>query len=250
MISRGIKSTTIKSYISAIKSVLAEDQYEWSENNSQLSSLTRACRLTNDRVKTRLPITKGLLHILLKKMETHFLKKGQYYLSKLYQCLFLLGYYGLLRIGEMAYGPHSVKAKNVHAAKNKRKILIVLFSSKTHGVYTNPQEIRIWADRKRSDGEFCPFKITNQFGELRGGYHNEQENFFVFQDKTPVKPTHVRRVLRKAIKSTGLNPFLYDTHSLRIGRTSDLLRLKYSIDTIKKLGCWKSNAVFRYLKNC
>ena len=42
---------------------------------------------------------------------------------------------------------------------------------------------------------------------------------------------------------------LYGTHSLRSGRTCDLYKLGLSVETIKKIGRWKSNAVFRYLKN-
>ena len=72
--------------------------------------------------------------------------------------------------------------------------------------------------------------------------------FFVLQDGSPLEATQVRNVLRKLIKLLNLNEKLYDTHLLRIGRSSDLFKQGFSIDTIKKLGCWKSNAVYTYIK--
>ena len=41
---------------------------------------------------------------------------------------------------------------------------------------------------------------------------------------------------------------LYLFHGFQSGRASDLLKLGVSVETIKKLGRWHSNAVFRYLK--
>ena len=50
------------------------------------------------------------------------------------------------------------------------------------------------------------------------------------------------------IKNCGFNNLLYGTHSLHARRTCNLHQLGLSIESIKKLGRWKSNAVFRYLK--
>ena len=50
------QSSTIRSYISAIKAVLQDDGIILDQDQALLTSLTRACRLQNDRVRTRLPI--------------------------------------------------------------------------------------------------------------------------------------------------------------------------------------------------
>ena len=249
LIDKKVKSTTIKSYISGIKSVLADDGYQWDNSTGQFTALTHACRLKYDRVKTRLPITFGLLEILLTEIEKKYTKLNQYYLTKLYQSIFLLAYYGLLRIGEMAKGAHAVRACNVHAGRNKNKIMLVLFTSKTHGRDSRPQEIRIWADHDLTKVKFCPFEIVNDYGDIRGGYVDDHEQFFVFSDGSPVKPYQVRAVLRAALRKLKLNPKLYDTHSFRIGRASDLMKNGKTIDQIKKVGRWKSNAVFKYIRN-
>ena len=43
LIDKGYQSSTVKSYMSAIKSVLQDDGYSWSENKVLISALTRAC---------------------------------------------------------------------------------------------------------------------------------------------------------------------------------------------------------------
>ena len=51
---------------------------------------------------------------------------------KLYQVLIITTYYGMFRIGEVTLSDHVVKARDVHIALNKPKLLFVLHSSKTH----------------------------------------------------------------------------------------------------------------------
>ena len=82
----------------------------------------------------------------------------------------------------------------------------------------------------------------------RPRYRNKNEPFFVFSDKSPVKPEQMRAVLKLIIQFSGFHPNLYSTHSLRTGRALDLLKLGLSVETIKKMGRWKSNSVFTYLK--
>ena len=56
-----------------------------------------------------LPAQIELLEILMFEFERMF--KTQYYLEILYKTIFLIRYYGLLRIGEMTMSPHTLKAK-------------------------------------------------------------------------------------------------------------------------------------------
>ena len=50
MIENGKQSSSIKSYVSAIKKLLVTDGYKWQDNEVLLTSLTKACRMINDRV--------------------------------------------------------------------------------------------------------------------------------------------------------------------------------------------------------
>ena len=116
-----------------MKQLLIDDRYKWDEDRMLFSLLTRACKLQNDKLWVRFPIHCGLLELVPFEVQRYFKIRNQPYLESLYKALFALGYYGLLRVGELTDSRHVLKACNVHMAKNKKKILLVLYSSKTHG---------------------------------------------------------------------------------------------------------------------
>ena len=245
MIENGRQSSTVKSYISAMKYVLQEDGFDISLDQYLISSLTRACNLKNDEICTRLLIDKALLHHILDKVQSHFLSENQPYLSLLYQTLFSTAYFGLLRVGEVTKGNHPVLAQDIHVATNKRKMLIVLRTSKTHGCESQPQMITITSTRLASTQQathsYCPYTVLDKYAKMRGPYMSDSEQFFVFSDGMPVTPRHMRECLRKILKLCGENANLFCTHSLRIGRSCDLLKLGLSIEIIKKLQKQYSN---------
>ena len=245
-----MQSSTLKSYISAIKSTIkTETNEKWSDEQFELSAIIKACKLKNDTIYTRLLIGKNLLELML--FECHHLFSSQPYLLALYQALFALTFYGLMWIGELTCGSftHTLMAKDIHAGKNKNKILIILYTLKTHGHESAPQEIKInEVANMRSAQHFCPFILTRNFIHVKGNYNSNSEPFFIFRDGEPVRPEHMRSTLRKLLTSLNLNASLYGTHSLCIGRTVQLFKMGLSIETIKKIGRWRSNAVYKYLK--
>ena len=77
------------------------------------------------------------------------------------------------------------------------------------------------------------------------GLFLDSEPLFVFRDHSPVKAFHMRTVLKNVLLRFNLNWQLYSTHSFRIGRTNELFKRGVDIETIKKIGRWKSNAVYK-----
>ena len=156
-----------------------------------LDSITKACRLVNDTVYQRRPIQKGLLEQILFEVECIF--SEQYYHEILYKAAFILAYYGLLRVGELAAdlgtfkSNHAIKTCNIHVGENKPKILLVLHSSKTHGKESLPQKIKISA--KTEEGResylchthFCPFAIMREYMRICGTYDIVTEQLFIFR---------------------------------------------------------------------
>ena len=55
----------------------------------------------------------------------------------------MTAYYGLFRISELTKEVHAVKVVDVHISLNKCKLMFMLRSSKTHGLYAKPQIIII-----------------------------------------------------------------------------------------------------------
>ena len=244
------KSTTIKSYISAVKAVLKEDGITLNENRFLLNAIMKGCHLVNDKVFTRLSIKKGLLILILKAVKQ--LLSDQTYLIVLYKAMLTTAYFGLFRIGEIAQSPHVVKAKDVQIGKNKNKLMFILRSLKTHCKDNEPQIIRINSSefdpvgRRQSNYNnynnhqiqtLCPFRTLQDYQAERHWKRNDNEQFFVFRDHTPVKPAHFRSILKKALIHLNLDSNLYNTHSLWSGRSVDLLvDMSISVEMIRKLG--------------
>ena len=245
-----VQSSTMKSYISGIKAKLRMDGYRWDNELFSFSSLTRACKLKNDLVKVRLPVRVNLLELTLYEIYRKFDVND--YFNMYYQSMFLsalsVSYYGLFRIGEITNSQHVMKAKDIHFSEDKQKLQIVLHSSKTHGKGDRPQKICI-ESIKGENSIFCPVKQTHRFTKLRKTYDTDDEPFYVHRDGTPLKATEFRTILRSTISKIGLEAYLYDTHSLRIGRVTDLFKQGMSVERIKKLGRWRSNAIYKYLRD-
>ena len=165
----------------------------------------------------------------------------------------------------MADSQHSMLAVNIHESKTYNRLLIVLYSSKTHGAESPPQKIKILGNRtieitnctqtqkfsvkKQELGKFCPVEWTRRYIELRGAAISDTEKFFILSDRSALNATFLRNLLREILSGFNLESTLYDTHSFRIGRATDLFKAGVHIDDIKQLGRWKSNAVYNYLRH-
>ena len=250
MVEKGSQSTTIRSYMSALKFILRTDDIELNEEKIRLGIIIKACKVQNDRLYVRFPIRLSLLEQMLFEIECLYgaAENNQPYLELMYKSLLLASYYGLLCIGEVTAGDHVIKAGDLHVGTNKNKMLIVLFTSKTHGVESRPQKVHI-TENGRTNKFFCPFKTLKAYSEVRGDYIYDNEQFFVFVDHSPVYPHHAHNLVHTLLSRLNLDTSLYSFHSLRIGMASDMLRRGYTVEQIRLAGRWKTNAVFKYLRD-
>ena len=254
-IQSGMRANSAKSYVSAIKRLLTDDGYQWDDAKLLIGSLTRACKLTDNKVDIRLPINGNLLELILFEVQRTYLSNNQPFLDSLYKAIFCISFYGLMRIGEVTESPHVIKACNIHIAHNKEKLLLILYTSKTHGLDSRPQKIKITSNKHDTSKKyvercFCPFKIMKRYLSLRGDYMDDSEQFFIYRDRSPVTGDQIRQVLKSMITKLGLNARNYGMHSFRIGRTGELVcKFNYSISEVKFLGRWKSNVVYKYIRS-
>ena len=168
-----LKSSTVKTYVAAIKGILAENNVKISEDAFVLTSLTKACRIKNDHLILILPIEKDFLHMILDECQHYFNmpRNNQPYLQKLYSAMLVTGYCGLLHVGEITKGPHSIKAKDVHIGQNKEKFLFILRTSKTHDEGSCPQMVKVShrIDKKKKSTKVIkhnPFSILRDYVNL------------------------------------------------------------------------------------
>ena len=254
------QSSTVKCYLSAIRATLKNEGIELRENLYLLNSLTRACKLENDCLVQRHPIGRSMMKKLLDQLQIMY--HDQPYLASLYTSLFITTYTGLFRIGEVTESPHIIKACDVEIATNKKKLKFTLWTSKTHNRGNKPQIIKIKSEPcstnqvvveeeagRKTNGKWCPFQCLRHYLKLRKDTCKwKDEQFFVFSDHSPVTPSHFREVLKESLQQAGYDSSKFTVHGMRGGRALELLKLGVSVETIKKIGRWKSNAVFTYLK--
>ena len=259
LIKENKQSSMVRSYVSAIKAVLKMNRVKIKEDQYLLASLTKACKLRNDTIRHRFPIRGDMLTVLLNKTKKFFYRRNQPYLSKLYRAMLSTAYFGLLRLSEITTVEHQhpILARDVQVGVNKRKMLLILRSSKTHNKGMHPQLVKIASSPAKSKQKGschklklpCPYKILDKYMKAHGGFRSADESLFVFADNSPVQPQHFSSFLKTNIKKAGFNEKFYGTHSIHAGRCCDLYSLGVSVETIKKLGRWRSNAVFKYLKS-
>ena len=94
---------------------------------------------------------------------------------------------------------------------------------------------------------FCLFEEISKYIATRPTIINDTDQFFVFSNGSKVTPNHARKMLKTLIKCLNLQEELHTIHGFRGGRVIDLFNLGISVETIIKIGRWKSNAVFTYL---
>ena len=119
----------------------------------------------------------------------------------------------MMRVGEVTLSPHVPLAKNIHIATNKDKLLLVLYSSKTHGLWSRPQKIKITSNKEEKTGSylhrnFCPFALLRNYLKVHGNYREEKEPFFVFSDDHTVKSQQISSLLKNILKNLGIDEFL------------------------------------------
>ena len=242
------QSQTVRSYVSTIKCILRFDSVLVNEDKILLNSIVRAYKLNFDRFRTRLPIQKNLLNLIVQATELYFEQKGQPYLSTLYTTLFSVAYYGLFRMGELARGEHPVKVCDVQLAENKPKWQFILRTSKTHGTYMKSQIIKLSRTGDISHSLCCPYSLLICYSSIRPHYALRTEPYFIFSDRSLVTMTQARSTLRLILASKNIDERLYGGHSFRLGHSLDLYDLGVPISAIHKLGCWRSSAIYTYLK--
>ena len=134
--------------------------------------------------------------------------------------------------------------------------MLLLYSSKTHSKANRPQKIKITSNFIEKSGfyakrYFCPFNLVNNFIQLRILYLDssfDQQQFFIFRDGSNVKAENARQVLKTCLTNIGLNANNYGMHSLRVGRTTDLIKYNYSLEEVKRMGRWRSNTIYKYIR--
>ena len=196
-----------------------------------LSSLNKSTPCSRDN---RLPITQPLLYEFLENIEKCDISR---YKQLLFKAMFSMCFTFALRIGEITNSVHNIHLNQITMKEN---CLSLRFHSFKHSSNEpiNKHEIAT------SGHTFCTVNIMKNYLSVRGKGAGP-----LFQYKNqPVSKSHFAAVLKTICKVCNIGHKRITPHSFRIGAANHWVNQGYSDHQIMRMGRWKSNAVFVYLR--
>ena len=197
---------------------------------------------SNEQEETkRLPITYDILNGFLWVLD----KFTAPYQAVLFKAILALGYWGCLRICELVKTPtteHAILRENTHILVKNGTLWgleVILRSSKS----SKKPETLFFQIHKNLN--CCIAKAMWNYLAIRP---NVPGFLFITHSGKLVQSVEVTAVIQEYAAKLGLNPSDYNTHSLRIGRTTDLALQGHGEASIKSIGRWGSNAYMKYVR--
>ena len=192
------------------------------------------------------PISKQMLSELLRLVKT--LQCTEYEKSLL-QAIMAVMYHGCLRVSEVArsgYADHALLASQVRLMFNfpRPQPSAVLFKLLSFKHSNHPQKILIKALEKQPST--CPVKLLWHYHSLKPtGSHY----FFCDAEGNGINRDFLHKYLRQLVAMSSFSNKRINTHSFRIGRTTDLVMCGGVSDAyIRQVGRWSSNAYLKYIR--
>ena len=240
----GYAASTLRSHCSVISFVhKIRGMPDPTDNYVVKSMLTGFLRSRPSTVKKL-----GISHHMLRSM-IYFVDKSSLAIGYklLIRTLMLVAYYGAFRVGELISSSnsdqHSILASNVfRVIKNGKCVAITLYLKSYK--FSNGKISRIILTRK-THIDMCPVHSLLRYAAIRN-----PGSKFLFTLPNGALPTRnwFSNNIKYILQSCGYDHCLFDTHSFRIGITTDLAEAGCSILQIKSRGRWDSFAFLRYIR--
>ena len=160
------------------------------------------------------------------------------------KAVFLLQYYGCLRIGELVKSgkaKHMITMENLKFFFDGNALTGVKITLATFKHSDKEAEFKIRA----TGTAYCPVAALLDFCELRG---LAPGRVFLQKNRSEFARDFIAKHLKVFVGRLGLDVGLHNTHSFRIGRASDMAAQGVPDHIIKKTGRWKSSAYTRYIR--
>lgn len=200
-------------------------------------------RLRPSKKLIRKPFT-----IAMMKMAWIQLKDDNFY-NDLIKAALCIGYWHGARVGEYATTPAGIKHGDTPLKLSRLRFLPV------HGI---PKEVTVTFVKSKSNqfGERtemissvcrCPLpcspcslkNLIRRKRHMTGFYENE---FLLLDSKRiMLSPNNINNIIKNLVNKMKLNGSHYKSHSLRKGRTCDMVKEGFSKIQIKKFGRWRSD---------
>ena len=166
---------------------------------------------------------------------------GNSYKGSLYKALLLLAYYACLRAGEIVVSNSKVHTLNFENLSFMDKGSLAI-QMQTFKHCSEPVTLML---SKLPTEPYCPVIANENYLTLRG---NCSGPIFINEEKVPLRRKDFAGMLKSCMQKLGMKKELYNTHSFRIGRATDLALLGLPDHVIRSTGRWRSNAYTKYIR--
>ena len=149
-----------------------------------------------------------------------------------------------LRVGEAVLSSsddHTIKIDNVHIIEQESsKSIEISLESYKHSKKTSKFILS-----ENYNSKYSPVQAFLDFLKLR---LRQKGVVFIDPCGLPIKISFLANKIKFLIACLGLDKDCYNTHSLRIGRATDLAREGTPEAVIKQTGRWTSEAYLKYIR--
>ena len=242
---KGLKSTTISSYVSEVRYMAKLHGYPDPGNDFLVALSLAGLAKLSPSCDARLPIT---IPVLQKLMSTVSVAVTSHYERCMLKAMLSLAFFAFLRVGEFTVHSYSsvpvLTIQNVILDKEQlNNGLSILFTKYKHSSGSRPFLLQV---PRQENSSLCPVSHMATYLSMRS---SPLKAIFIKADGHPVRKEEFRRYLNILLRANSLDPSLYKSHSLRIGAASYASQLGYSDSQIRTLGRWKSDAFKKYIRN-
>ena len=235
----GKSPNTIQTKLSAISFIHRIQDISEPVSSNLVHQTMIAIRKGNICTDVRLPITITLLDRLCRSLQETCLS---HYHRIMYNSMFLLAFFALLRVGEFTISQagvlNNLQLSQIHYHCEDNSLGITF----THFKHSNG---RVHTIRIDSLIDNCPVKAMLSYLNIRG---LSPGPLFIDSIGSPISRHVFNQQLNRCLNFLSLSPSVYKTHSFRIGAATYAASLGWSDAKIRHMGRWNSNAFHKYIR--
>ena len=187
-------------------------------------------------------IREAITRDILERMITSIRAQESGHTRTLFCTMLIFMYQGLLRCSEVSItggASHNLMKYQISIPTDNPTQVKIAFESYKH---SKPAPPPIFLSQ--SEGKLCPVKAFIKYAHSP----NRSKYFFAHKSGMPVMRAQLVDMIKKHISLIGLNEDHYNTHSLRMGKATDMADQGFSYSQIRAAGRWTSNAFLKYIK--
>jgi hypothetical protein len=234
-----VAPSTMVSYTCAIGYVHKMAGYYDPTTSTLVQKLLRAAIMISPSIDVRLPITKILLLRLVQSVDSI---EHLPYLQALIRAMFVIAFFGLMRVEEITKDQLGQVAINLNQVKVCKHNVIITITKFKYNIKKQPFDLLLPC---QDQDQICPVHTLCTYLKLRG---IQDGPLFVFPDNKPITRNYFVGKLKSCLSFCGLDTTKFKSHSFRIGAASYYASLGYSDTQIRIIGRWNSDAFKRYIR--